>query len=57
MHLAPGGRWSLTCRDRRRLSTGVERNVETGYAGTELGDWGFMPTDPMQLSAELHSRG
>ncbi len=31
--------------------------VETGYAGTELGDWGFMPTDPMQLSAELHSRG
>jgi inosose dehydratase len=25
----------------------------TGYAGTELGDWGFMPTDPQQLSAEL----
>ncbi len=22
---------------------------ETGYAGTELGDWGFMPTDPVQL--------
>lgn len=22
---------------------------ETGYAGTELGDWGFMPTDPTQL--------
>ena len=22
---------------------------ETGYVGTELGDWGFMPTDPVQL--------
>src|SRR5690606_23861058 len=22
---------------------------ETGYAGTELGDWGFMPTDPAKL--------
>jgi hypothetical protein len=20
--------------------------AETGYAGTELGDWGFMPTEP-----------
>jgi len=31
--------------------------VETGYQGTELGDWGFMPTDPAQLRAEIHSRG
>ena len=31
--------------------------AETGYAGTELGDWGFMPTDPLALSAELASRG
>lgn len=23
--------------------------AETGYMGTELGDWGFMPTDPVQL--------
>ncbi len=30
---------------------------ETGYAGTELGDWGFMPTDPALLSAELQRRG
>ena len=22
---------------------------ETGYEGTELGDWGFMPTTPMEL--------
>ena len=28
----------------------------TGYVGTELGDWGFMPTDPQQLSAELAKR-
>ena len=26
---------------------------ETGYAGTELGDWGYMPTDPAQLRAAL----
>lgn len=29
---------------------------ETGYAGTELGDWGFMPTDPERLRAELAAR-
>lgn len=26
---------------------------ETGYEGTELGDWGFMPTDPAQLNKTL----
>lgn len=31
--------------------------VETGYAGTELGDWGFMPTDPKALAPEIHGRG
>lgn len=30
---------------------------ETGYAGTELGDWGFMPTDPAKLREEVHTRG
>lgn len=30
--------------------------VETGYEGTELGDWGFMPTDPQKLSEEIHGR-
>jgi inosose dehydratase len=29
---------------------------ETGYAGTELGDWGFMPTDPRALRDELARR-
>jgi len=28
----------------------------TGYAGTELGDWGFMPTDPAILRSELQGR-
>ena len=30
---------------------------DTDYAGTELGDWGFMPTAPMQLRAEVKARG
>src|SRR5947207_15707955 len=29
---------------------------ETGVAGTELGDWGFMPTDPAVLRQELAAR-
>ena len=35
----------------------LDEMVETGYSGTELGDWGFMPTDPKQLAHEIHSRG
>ena len=34
----------------------LDEIVETGYAGTELGDWGFMPTDPKKLSEEIHGR-
>ena len=29
---------------------------ETGYVGTELGDWGYMPTEPNALKAELERR-
>lgn len=29
---------------------------QTGYSGTELGDWGFMPTDPKALRRELDQR-
>ena len=29
---------------------------QSGYAGTELGDWGFMPTDPAALRDELSRR-
>lgn len=28
----------------------------TGFTGTELGDWGFMPTDPAALRQELKNR-
>ncbi len=31
----------------------IDEMQATGYAGTELGDWGFMPTDPEELRAEL----
>lgn len=34
----------------------LDEIVETGYAGTELGDWGFMPTDPAKLAEEIHGR-
>jgi inosose dehydratase len=29
---------------------------QAGYQGTELGDWGFLPTDPERLAAELSAR-
>jgi len=35
----------------------LDEIAETGYLGTELGDWGFMPTDPAALKQEVHSRG
>lgn len=35
----------------------LDEMQETGYVGTELGDWGFMPTEPVKLKAELDARG
>ena len=35
----------------------LDEMAASGYAGTELGDWGFMPTDPTTLRAELDQRG
>lgn len=35
----------------------LDELAETGYTGTELGDWGFMPTEPDMLRAELTGRG
>ena len=29
---------------------------ESGYAGTELGDWGFLPIEPKRLQTELATR-
>ena len=35
----------------------LDELAATGYTGTELGDWGYMPTDPAVLKAELDKRG
>jgi inosose dehydratase len=34
----------------------LDEIAASGYAGTELGDWGFMPTDPAVLRDELGRR-
>jgi inosose dehydratase len=34
----------------------LDELAATGYRGTELGDYGFMPTDPAVLRAELQAR-
>ena len=34
----------------------IDEMHETGFDGTELGDWGFMPTKPPELQAELTRR-
>lgn len=36
--------------------TVLDEIAATGYEGTELGDWGFMPTDPSRLKDELAKR-
>lgn len=38
------------------FTTVLDEIAETGYAGTELGDWGFLPTDPGALAAALAAR-
>lgn len=34
----------------------LDEMAATGYEGTELGDWGFMPTEPAKLAGDLHKR-
>ena len=34
----------------------LDELADTGYTGTELGDWGYMPSDPRTLRAELDQR-
>ena len=34
----------------------LDEIAETGYTGTELGDWGFMPIDPGKLRDEIAKR-
>jgi inosose dehydratase len=35
----------------------IDEMQQTGYVGTELGDWGFMPTEPVELRSVLDARG
>jgi len=35
----------------------LDEIAEAGYAGTELGPYGYFPTDPNELTAELSRRG
>src|ERR1043166_6474480 len=35
----------------------LDELAETGYTGTELGDWGYMPVDAALLKGELDKRG
>jgi inosose dehydratase len=52
--------WGVLEFDRASTSAPYNRVLDemraTGYAGTELGDWGFMPTDPARLRDELAAR-
>lgn len=38
------------------FATVLDEMRDTGYSGTELGDWGFMPTEPAALGRELEAR-
>ncbi len=42
--------------DRTSPSDMLDELAAAGYTGTELGDWGFFPTDPARLAAELKQR-
>ncbi len=57
---APCSWGALEFADVKGKSIGYEQMLdelcETGYAGTELGDWGYMPTKPASLRAALEQR-
>ncbi len=52
--------WGVLEFDLEGESLGYEQVLDeikvTGYSGTELGDWGFMPTDPDKLKGEIAIR-
>ena len=55
--LLMGRIWNSTGRVRPPRSLGCStRCGATDYDGTELGDWGFLPTEPAPLRAELSTR-
>jgi inosose dehydratase len=41
--------WSRT----QTFDSVLDEMVSAGYSGTDLGPWGFLPTDPKRLMAEL----
>lgn len=55
---APCSWGTIEGREGERVPFGrmLDELVETGYTGTELGDYGYMPTDPARLEDELASR-
>jgi len=52
--------WGVLEFDLEGKAAGFEQVLDeirdTGYEGSELGDWGFMPTDPANLRKELDRR-
>lgn len=42
---------------RKTYADMLDELAAAGYAGSELGDWGFMPTDPAELADAFVSRG
>src|SRR4029450_13315386 len=53
--------WGVLEFEARTQSPGYEQVLDeiaqTGYVGTELGAWGFMPSDPGPLRDQLAQRG
>ena len=47
--------FELRCGEHGYLEV-LNEMARAGYEGTELGDWGFMPTHPAQLARELEKR-
>jgi inosose dehydratase len=43
--------------EQQSFSKMLDEMAEAGYAGTELGPYGFLPTEPEHLMAELAARG
>ncbi|MFZ1757389.1 MAG: sugar phosphate isomerase/epimerase [Caldilineaceae bacterium] len=43
--------------DRTVYASMLDELADSGYTGSELGDWGFMPTQPGQLAAAFRQRG
>ncbi len=46
-----------TQNDRTIYESMLDELTESGYTGSELGDWGFMPTQPDALANAFRSRG